>query len=64
MVSITLNAIQCKHCGIICISRYRHEYQPCECGAVAADGGLDYLRRAYKTSPEIDYIELSESGDE
>jgi len=36
----------------------RHDYQTCSCGAIAVDGGHDYLRRAGSL---IDIIELSES---
>ena len=59
MRKITKNAIQCKLCGDIIESKYRHDYVECKCGACAVDGGHDYLRRCFK---EKDcYIELSES---
>lgn len=32
----------------------------CSCGACSVDGGHDYLRRSYETSPKEDYIDLSE----
>ena len=59
MEKILKNMIKCKHCGEIIESRRTHEYKECKCGAVAVDGGLSYLRRAFKTSPEEDYEELS-----
>ena len=45
MRKITKNAIQCKFCGDIIESKYRHDYVECKCGACAVDGGKSYLRR-------------------
>ncbi|MBE5748506.1 MAG: hypothetical protein E7344_02620 [Clostridiales bacterium] len=55
---IIRNAIQCKKCGDIIESTYRHDYKTCSCGACSVDGGHDYLRRGFKR--EDDYIDLSE----
>ena len=59
MKKIIRNAIQCKLCGDIIESTYRHEYVQCKCGACAVDGGHDYLRRSFKDKDG--YIELSET---
>ena len=59
MRKIIKNAIQCKICGDIIESTYRHEYVQCKCGACAVDGGHDYLRRSFKD--ENCYIDLSET---
>lgn len=59
MRKIIKNAIQCKLCGDIIESTYRHEYIQCKCGACAVDGGHDYLRRSYRA--EDCYIDLSET---
>lgn len=48
MRKIIKNAIQCKLCGEIIESTYRHDFVQCKCGACAVDGGHDYLRRCYK----------------
>ena len=48
MRKIIKNAIQCKLCGEIIESTYRHEYVECKCGSCAVDGGHDYLRRSFK----------------
>ena len=48
MRKIVKNAIQCKLCGEIIESTYRHEYVECKCGSCAVDGGHDYLRRCFK----------------
>lgn len=41
---IVLNASGCRKCKTTAVSRYRHEYAECECGAIAVDGGLEYFR--------------------
>ena len=45
MNKIIVNKIKCKKCGDIIESTYRHDFKFCKCGAVAVDGGKDYLRR-------------------
>lgn len=59
MRKIIKNAIQCKVCGDIIESTYRHDYVECQCGACAVDGGYDYLRRSYRDKDC--YIDLSET---
>lgn len=43
-----INKIQCKKCGDVIESKTVHDYRMCSCGAVAVDGGHDYLRRTGK----------------
>ena len=57
MNKIIVNKIKCKKCGDVIESTYRHDFKSCKCGAVAVDGGKDYLRRI---GYEEDYEELSE----
>lgn len=45
---IVINRIRCKKCGDVIESTYRHDFKDCKCGAVAVDGGTDYLRRCGK----------------
>lgn len=45
---IVINRIRCKKCGDVIESTYRHDFKDCKCGAVAVDGGMDYLRRCGK----------------
>ena len=59
MKKIIKNAIQCKLCGEVIESTYRHEYVQCKCGACAVDGGHDYLRRSFRDKDC--YIDLSET---
>ena len=54
---IIRNMARCKKCGDTIESLYRHDYISCDCGALAVDGGKDYLRRVY--GEEGDYEELS-----
>jgi hypothetical protein len=42
---IVSNQIRCLKCGGEPFSMNRHHMAHCECGAVAVDGGQDYLRR-------------------
>ena len=57
-MKIIRNAIRCNLCGDEIESTSRHEYVMCSCGACAVDGGLDYLRRSFKTKDC--FTELSE----
>lgn len=54
------NKIKCKKCGEIIESKHRHDFKFCKCGAVAVDGGKDYLRRL---GNQEDYEELSKVED-
>ena len=45
MKKIIVNKIKCNKCGDIIESTHRHDFKICKCGAVAIDGGHDYLRR-------------------
>ena len=63
MKKIVRNAIRCRHCGDVIESKSVHDYKECSCGACAVDGGLEYLRRGFKTSPEEDYEDLCEYAD-
>ena len=60
MGKIISNKIQCKHCGEIIESISIHDFVTCRCGACSVDGGHYHLSRTFKTSPDEDYIELSE----
>lgn len=57
MHNIGVNRIRCKCCGDIIESTLVHDFKFCKCGAVAVDGGRDYLRRCGNRE---DWEELSE----
>ena len=57
MDSILHNRIRCKKCGEVIESFTVHDFKWCSCGAVAVDGGKDYLRRCGNRE---DYEDLSE----
>lgn len=63
MKKLVRNAIRCKHCGEYLESKYGHDFAQCKCGACFVDGGLNYQRRGFKTSPDEDYEEMSEYED-
>jgi hypothetical protein len=63
MRKIIRNALRCRHCGDVIESKSVHDFKQCSCGAIFVDGGCEYLRRGYKTSPEEDFIDLSEYAD-
>ncbi len=42
---ILRNVCQCKQCGDIVESTHVHDFVRCRCGAIAVDGGREYLRR-------------------
>lgn len=56
--NIRTNRIKCKKYGDVIESTHRYDFKSCKCGAVAVDGGREYLKRIGK--PE-DYEELSHS---
>ena len=59
MEKIKINKIRCKRCGDVIESKTVHDFKFCKCGAVAVDGGKEYLRRCF-INTEDDYEELSE----
>ena len=42
---IIQNAVTCLGCGDFIVSKHRHDFVTCTCGAVSVDGGQSYLRR-------------------
>lgn len=40
-----LNRVRCRKCGDILESKHRHDFVRCGCGAIAVDGGHEYIRR-------------------
>lgn len=59
---VTTNKCQCRQCGDIIESRYRHDFVSCKCGAIFTDGGKDYIRRGAKDFNDI--IDMSETYEE
>ena len=42
---IVENTVICLSCGDKIVSKHRHDFVTCTCGAVSVDGGQEYLRR-------------------
>ena len=51
---IIQNAVSCLACGDFIVSKHRHDFVTCTCGAVSVDGGQEYLRRVGDFSNVID----------
>ena len=49
------NAVTCLACGDRIFSKHRHDFVNCTCGAVAVDGGQEYLRRVGDFSNAMDH---------
>ena len=60
MQKIRINKIKCNKCSDIIESVHEHDLKFCQCGAVAVDGGKEYLRRIGYNE---DWEELSEYAD-
>lgn len=41
---IIQNALYCKKCKTMIVSKSRHDYTKCKCGNVSVDGGADYFK--------------------
>lgn len=42
-----LNAAICLVCNNLLISEHVHDFVACDCGNLAVDGGLEYLKRSW-----------------
>jgi len=51
---IIQNAVTCLACGDFIVSKHRHDFVTCTCGAVSVDGGQSYLRRVGDFANAID----------
>lgn len=54
---ILRNMIMCNKCHDVIESTHVHDFKLCKCGAIAVDGGKEYLRRLYDR--EVDCTEMS-----
>lgn len=43
---IIQNAVICNKCDDFIVSKHRHDFVTCSCGAISVDGGQSYLRRS------------------
>jgi hypothetical protein len=60
---ITKNAIRCKHCFDVIESKRTHDFATCKCGICSVDGGHEYVRVTFATTPENDFEYLTEYED-
>lgn len=60
-----VNCVVCPKCNDEIYSRANHDFHYCSCGEIAVDGGLNYLRLAYKSiKPEVVVREIDASREE
>ena len=52
---IIQNAVTCLGCGDNIISKHRHDFVTCTCGAISVDGGQAYLRRVGDFTNAVDH---------
>jgi hypothetical protein len=52
---IVQNAVTCLACGDFIVSKHRHDFVECTCGAIAVDGGQEYLRRVGDFTNAVDH---------
>ena len=64
MMKILVNKIRCNKCGDEIESHSVHDFKFCKCGAVAVDGGHEYLKRCGNLEDVTDLSECVEMGDE
>lgn len=63
---ILKNAARCRNCGDVIESVHRHDFKYCSCGAIAVDGGTDYLRRlaaSWDDFEDMSVYETEETND-
>ena len=60
-MNIKSNKARCKRCGDIIESKKRYDWIDCSCGQVSVAGGLEYIKRGFKTKTANEaFEELSE----
>lgn len=52
---IVQNAVTCLGCGDFIVSKHRHDFVTCTCGAISVDGGQAYLRRSGDFANAVDH---------
>ena len=52
---IIQNAVTCLGCGDFIVSKHRHDFVTCTCGAISVDGGQSYLRRVGDFANAVDH---------
>ena len=63
MLKIYANRIKCKKCGDVIESTFTHDFRFCTCGAIAVDGGHEYLKRYGNPEDIEDLAVYEEVGD-
>lgn len=56
---IYLNQAHCLLCGEVIISKNRHDYVTCKCGALSVDGGSWYCKRLFKKDEDWEDVSIA-----
>ena len=59
--TIIRNAAMCLECDEVIESTHRHDFVKCSCENLFVDGGLDYVRRGFRSSKWVSLCEYEES---
>ena len=59
---IARNAARCERCGDVIESRSTDDFVKCSCGAIAVDGGHEYLRRLGSPDDAEEVSEFTTGG--
>ena len=54
--SLKLNSAKCLLCNQVLVSTHVHDFNGCECGNLCVDGGLEYVRRAFKDYTQVEEL--------
>ena len=57
---VTVNTITCPKCHDTIYSRATHDFHKCSCGAIAIDGGFEYMRMSYAIDIVADDVKHGE----
>ena len=57
---ITRNAAKCLECDEVIESTHRHDFVRCSCENLFVDGGLDYVRRGFRSNKWVSLCKYKE----
>jgi hypothetical protein len=53
---MTVDGLQCPVCRDVVVSRWQHDLHGCSCGAIAIDGGQEYLRLLWNEPHQLIHL--------
>lgn len=55
---MTTKGIKCLKCDDVIVSKYRHDFRRCKCGAAFVDGGRAYLRYGATSLSDVEVVDV------